>query len=247
MYILYVDDAGSPTNNQNKHFVLAGVALFEAHGFFLQNELEKVVASTGLVDPETLELHGNEMQSGRDRWRPLRGKAERRSVISDALAQAFKLRGDWRLFGVVIEKAAIAGRDPVEYAFEQLCSRFDMFLSRKRHSGKAHKGLIVLDKSTKETRIQGLTAEFRRSGHSWGRTHNLADVPFFADSRATRLIQYADLVAYALWRAFEHNDWEFYDQIHHKFDSEGGVVHGLLHERYANSSCPCVYCASRRP
>jgi Protein of unknown function (DUF3800) len=246
MYILYVDDAGSPRNSEEKHFVLGGVALFEAHGYFLQNELERVVASTGLVQPETLELHGNEMQSGRGRWRPLRGRTERRAIITSALEQGFKLQGDWRIFGVVVEKAARPGVDPVEYAFEQLCARFDMFLSRKRHDGKPQKGLIVLDKSASETRLQGLTAEFRRSGHSWGQLRNFADVPFFADSRATRLIQYADLVTYALWRAFEKDDWEFYNLIHRKFDSEGGVVHGLLHERYANSSCPCAYCNSRR-
>lgn len=246
MYILYVDDAGSTKNSEEKHFVLGGVALFEAHGYFLQSELEKVVIDTGLANPSELELHGNEILSGRNKWRAMRDRDQRRSAILSALSTGFKFRGDWRLFGVVVEKAAVSGRDPVEYAFEQLCARFDQFLSRKWHDGKKHKGLLVFDKTTRETRLQQLTAQFRLSGHSWGQLKNFADVPFFVDSGATRLIQYADLVTYALWRAFEKEDGEFYDQIAHKFDSEGGVVHGLLHERYANSSCRCAYCASRR-
>ena len=53
---------------------------------------------------------------------------------------------------------------------------------------------------TERMRLQSLAAEFKAVGHSWGVTHNLADVPLFVDSRATRLIQYADLVAYAMWR-----------------------------------------------
>ncbi len=120
MYILYVDDAGSAKNSEEKHFVLGGVALFEAHGYFLQTELEKVVTDTGLANPSELELQGNEILSGRNKWRAMRDRDQRRSVISSALS------------------------------------------------------------------------------------------------------------------------------IQHKFDSEGGVVHGLLHEPYANSSCRCAYCASRR-
>lgn len=49
----------------------------------------------------------------------------------------------------------------------------------------------------------------------------------FLDSKASRLIQLADLVAFALFRAYEANDPMFYDVIRHCFDGEGGVEHGL--------------------
>jgi len=246
VYILYADDAGSVGNHEERHFVLGGVALFEAHAFFLQDALSKIVVDTGLPSPETLELHGNEILAGRNRWRALRSRDQRRQLIANALQAANALRGDWRLFGVVINKAAIAPRDPVEYAFEQLCSRFDKFLLRRKHDGKKQSGLIVLDRSTRETRLQALATSFRDEGHSWGKTRRIADVPFFVDSKATRTIQYADLVTYAMWRSFEKGDHEFFDIIKHRFDREGGVVHGLLHERYADSQCRCPYYESRR-
>ena len=69
--------------------------------------------------------------------------------------------------------------------------------------------------------------DFKHSGHSWGRTNNYAEVPVFLDSRASRLIQLADLVAFSLYRNFEHNDSSFYDVIENCFDTYGGVVHGL--------------------
>ena len=48
---------------------------------------------------------------------------------------------------------------------------------------------------------------------------------------ATRLIQLADLVAYAMFRAFEHDDHTYFDVIRHRFDYEGGVEHGLYVQR----------------
>ncbi len=112
-------------------------------------------------------------------------------------------------------------------AFEEVASRFDKFLVRLYRENNPQRGIIVLDKSTMETRLQALATEFRFNGHSTGRLNNLADVPFFVDSKASRLVQYADLVAYALWRNFEKGDPEFYEIINQHFDHEGGVVHGL--------------------
>ncbi len=246
MYILYIDDSGSARNPNEKHFFLGGIALFERQIYHLDQALEVLVTETGLPEPQKLELHGNEILAGRKKWRQIRGRGDRRTIISDALAKISTIRGPSRLFGVVVEKTAIPDRDPVEFAFEQLCSRFDQFLSRQRHDGQDQRGLIVMDKSTRETRLQALAAEFRAGGHSWGQMKWIADVPFFVDSRATRIIQYADLVAYALWRKFECGDSEFFDVIRDRFDASGGVVHGLHHERYANSACDCPYCQTRR-
>jgi hypothetical protein len=55
----------------------------------------------------------------------------------------------------------------------------------------------------------------------------LAEVPLFLDSKASRLIQLADLVAYAVFRNYERTDSQFYDVIRDRFDREGGVIHGL--------------------
>jgi hypothetical protein len=47
------------------------------------------------------------------------------------------------------------------------------------------------------------------------------------DSRASRLIQLADLVAYAIFLKFERNDDRYFKTIQGCFDAEGGVQHGL--------------------
>lgn len=87
--------------------------------------------------------------------------------------------------------------------------------------------MILFDKSSKEAPIQALASEYKTEGHEWGKLRNMAEVPAFIDSEATRLIQLADLVAYAIFRKYEKGDSQFYDIIERKFDYHGGVKHGL--------------------
>ncbi|WP_255349432.1 DUF3800 domain-containing protein [Thioalkalivibrio sp. ALE23] len=51
--------------------------------------------------------------------------------------------------------------------------------------------------------MQSLARDFKHYGHAWGKTYNYAEVPVFLDSRASRLIQLADLVAHAIYRHHE--------------------------------------------
>lgn len=232
MYLLYLDDAGAVKKQDEKYFILAGIAVFERQTHWLQTELDAFTQNLGFSDPTQVELHANVIRAGRKPWR--RTPPDRRhAIIREALRLPYNLVGDhWRLFGVAVDKRAISPRDPVEYAFEQICNRFDLFLRRLYHQRNPQRGLIILDNAgnaQQEVRLQSLAIEFKTIGHTWGVTRNLADVPLFVDSRATRLIQYADLVAYAMWRKFEKGDDEFFNEIADKFDSEGGVVHGLHH------------------
>ena len=244
MYLLYLDDAGSVTSNRERHFILAGICLFERQVHFLDRALEDIARQ---IDPETraVEFHGSHMLPGKGVWRAME-KADRRRVFRHALAAARDLRGNWALFGVVVEKAAVSPDDPIELAFEQLCSRFDRFLKREYHRGNKQRGLMILDKSTRETRLQSMARDFKDVGHRWGDVlHSVADVPMFVDSSATRAIQYADLVAHALWQKFERGQDEFFNVIDDAFDSEGGVVHGLLHRKLPDRLCDCPYCQTR--
>jgi hypothetical protein len=133
-----------------------------------------------------------------------------------------------RLFAAVLEKRNFSGQDIAQVAFEQLSSRFDQYLGRlHRLHQNTQRGLILFDKSATEMRIQTLAREFKYSGHTYGVTRNFAEVPVFLDSRSSRLIQLADLVAYAIFRKYEANDDRYFRGIERCFDSEGGVVHGL--------------------
>ena len=57
------------------------------------------------------------------------------------------------------------------------------------------RGLIIMDESKHELALQSLARQFRIGGARWGHFRNLAEVPLFVDSKASPLIQLADLVA----------------------------------------------------
>jgi hypothetical protein len=233
MFILYLDDAGSVANSNDKFVVLAGVALFERQIHFLDKFLGELSHSIFPADSENVEFHAQHMHSGKDQWRNIRDRMIRRKHLASALAVFDKLQGRKALFGIVVEKSAVSPQDALEYAFEQMCSRFDQFLERGNRQLKTEdkhrkqRGLLVFDKSTREIRLQNLTKQFRKSGHTYGKLRNFVDVPFFVDSEATRAIQYADMVAYSLWRKFDRNDDEFFKIIETAFDADGGTRHGL--------------------
>ena len=134
----------------------------------------------------------------------------------------------------------------MEVAFEDLCSRFDRYLQRLRANGDRQWGLVILDKSAHETPLQHMSVAFRTLDTRWGVIRNLADTPLFVDSRASRVIQLADHVAYAVFRRYQSGDTQYLDRIAAKFDAEDGIVHGLAHKEPGNTQCMCIACLSRR-
>ena len=96
-----------------------------------------------------------------------------------------------------------------------------------------------------EEDLQGLARRFREEGTRWGALRNLAEVPLFVDSAASRLIQIADLLGWAVWRRYEYHDTRYFDQVVRRFDTEGGVMHGLVHRKLATDDCHCPACLSR--
>jgi hypothetical protein len=104
-----------------------------------------------------------------------------------------------------------------------------MFLGRiyKKHKDP-QRGIAIFDKSTEEITIQRLSHVFINTGHQWGkRLNNFAEVPLFLDSKMSRLIQVADIIAYAIFRHFEYNDSKYFSIIQNCFDADGSSIYGL--------------------
>ena len=91
MHLLYLDDAGSPSNPAEKHFILAGIAVFERQAHWLQTGLDGLAETLGRGDPSHVEFHGNTMLAGRGRWRGVR-LSQRRALILQGLQAARALR-----------------------------------------------------------------------------------------------------------------------------------------------------------
>lgn len=217
MYLLYADESGSSGDPRQHYFVLAGFCVFERQGYWIAQELDKIAARFNPADSASVELHGNPMNTGKGIFRRF-PKDDRIIAIEDALKIFLASHPSNRLFAGVVKKAAVSPADPVEFAFEQLSSRFDHYLGRLHKAGDSQRGVIIFDKSTYETTLQSLATDFRTIGHRWGIIRNFSEVPLFLDSKASRLIQLADLIAYGIFRNYESGDDRFFNIIKNSRD-----------------------------
>lgn len=270
MYLLFVDESG--THGANAHaFVLGGVAIHEDDTARLQRALDdRVIEHLGRVpvNLEEYELHAGEMRNAK---RPTGHSSARASVwasiprhdrltLLDAgydLLSQFKPQNPalplWT-FGVVLDSHFRHGELPIkreQFAYEVLLNKFDLMLKNLRDEQHLpNRGLVVHDRHVvAEADIQSWVTGWRAAAGDVGQLRNLADVPLFTDSRATRLLQVADLVAYALYRRYAPSpDSQYLERIWPKFHRDfGGQLQGLVHftPDFGRGTCQCESCEAR--
>jgi len=250
MYILYLDDSGSIANKNEEYFVLGGVAVPEQSIRWLSNELEELAKVLDPGNHRQVEFHASEIFSRRTGiWKTLK-KEESVTAIKSVLQCMDNAHRNIVVFACAVHKHSFPNEDPVEKAFEDLSSRFNKFLERRRSESEKYspKGMIVFDKSTYEQSLQNLAKEFRHGGNRWGsQLRQICEVPLFVDSNASRMIQLADHIAYAVFRRYNAGDLTYYNCIESRFDQDAdGRIYGLSHLQTTVPGCTCPACLSRR-
>jgi hypothetical protein len=148
-------------------------------------------------------------------------------------------------FGAVVERSY---SDYEERAWEEVLHRFDEMLERQAHeTGEHQRGVVIHDQDATEDRVQSWADKCRMLSGRIGVLTHMIDVPFFADSRSSRLLQAADFVAWALWRYYglPRRDARWRDPLWGTFDNADGTMHGLVHVSRQFGGCQCPPCASR--
>lgn len=224
MYLLYVDDSGVASDPSTKYSVLAGFTTFENQTFWIQKAVDEIMMKhTGRAD---LELHANPIRSGRGFWRSI-PKEKRNAILIDSL-QYIKSNypHQFILFGAVINNE---NESVSESLFTQISSRFDKFLKRKfLKKDESARGLAIFDKSKMENKYQDWPKIYQTLENQWQeKLNNFAEVPLFLDSKMSRPLQIADLIAFSLFRNFEYNDDSYYSIIKDCFDKDKNRQHGF--------------------
>lgn len=225
MHILYVDESICNIDSK-EYFIFSGVSVFERQVYWLTEELNRIAAGFNADNPNHVELHATHMLGGKKGWRK-HPKAHRKQAIKAVLSALDSKRGS-RIFASVIDKDkhdrtvlnGEADKSTVaEAAFLQIASRFDLYIKRQRaHAPENNqRGLMLFDKSKNEATLQALTRIYRDQGHKWGRLHSICEVPVFIDSKLSRPLQLADVVAWAINKQIQGEN-EFYEIISGRFD-----------------------------
>ena len=252
MYLCFVDESG--THGTSRVLVVGGIIIHEEDAWHLQQRLDTYLFHKLNAlghDHTEFELHGSEIWRGGKQWAKV-DESDRRRILNGAfgaVAGYAPINPDlpWRLIGAVME------RDPARRklrAYELVTKKFDDFVYRISSRGLQQRGLIIHDRSGIEGTLQNWTNQWREASSSLGRLRNLAEVPLFADSRATRALQAADLVAYALYKYYSRpggtRDERYMRHLWQQFDAEDGRMHGLIHDCSYHRRCQCPACTNRR-
>jgi hypothetical protein len=112
MYLLYIDESGTVRDPNQKHFVLAGIAVFERQCYWISNEMDKIAARFNPADHNSVELHGNQMYRGKKFWRQF-PKEMRHQAFRDCLNILSTSHPSNRIFACVINKDLVSPKDPV--------------------------------------------------------------------------------------------------------------------------------------
>jgi hypothetical protein len=247
VYILYLDESGNPGDPADRHFVLAGVAVFERSVHYIAESIDRIQANHFPGSPP-IEFHANAIRSGRGFWRDVE-KEKRERVLSD-IGTAVQRSNEpgLVLFAAVVQKDyELHGENAIRKALEEICNRFNIFLKvREKEHNDNQRGLLVFAESTYQQRAKVWVNDFKRLGTQWGTLNRVCDIPYFASTRETRLLQIADYVSHAAFLLHERSDPSLIRPIIHRFDHKGGIFHGLVHVGRGKTGCECPACASRR-
>lgn len=249
MYLLYVDESGGVTENDQKYYVLGGVSAFERKPYFISNDLDELQAKLFPAVTEPIEFHSSAIRNGNgEPWESM--KRQDRTLVLDAVYDLLAhTENNVSLFAVAMHKDSFPGADPIQKTCEEMAGHFDAYLARqetRQPGAEKERGLMIFDQTNHESTLHALLTEYRTTGASWGKIKHLAEIPMFTDSKLTRMLQLADFVAYAVFRRYEHGDSSFLDRIINKFDQSGGRLHGLVHLVSNYHECFCPACSTRR-
>lgn len=224
MYLLYADDSGVASDKTVKYSVLAGFVTSENQNYWIQKAIDEIMLKN--IGTADLELHASPIRSGKGIWRRF-PKEKRNRILTESLEYIkSNYPNQFILFGAVISNAT---ENVPENLFTQLSSRFDKFLKRKyMKKDEQARGLAIFDKSKMGNQYQNWSKIYQTLGNQWKeKLNNFAEVPLFLDSKMSRSIQIADLIAFSLFRYFEYEDDTYYSIIKDCFDKDKTQQYGL--------------------
>jgi hypothetical protein len=225
MHILFIDESGNPPppgKSGPSNFVLGGVIIPEEVWPKLAADLKRLKKEynvrgeikwryfiAGNRKPENSLIHLEPAKRDELRLQLFNALARYRSVkIISVVADIERAYGD----PTIRDDSALYQR-----AYKVLTERFQYFLQDlERESGQRINGIIICDhrNNHQDDRLRALHQKLVNSEGIFTSTYaNLIEGLFVAPSHYSVGIQFADLVAGAVYRKYESNDERFYELI----------------------------------
>lgn len=228
MQILFLDESGTaPARNavdKNPYFVLGGLIVPEAQWKSLQSDLKRLKAEYGV--------------QGEVKWRyfiphPLSHKTTPLSHLEIPQLDELRIKlfetvakyKSFRVIAAVVDTHAYYEKYPLRDAedmyhdaFEAICARFQYYLQdmQRATTGSPYYGMVVIDERNRQQNKQLDDFHYDLlNNHDSHRAdyNNLVEGLFIAASHHSVGVQFADLMAGAVYRKVSKGDSSFYDII----------------------------------
>lgn len=225
MHILFIDESGNPTPPGKpglKHFVLGGVIIPEEVWPKLATDLKRIKKEFSVIGEIKWRyfVAGNMKPENSLVHLPRENRDQLRLQLFHALTRYKSIK-----VISVIANTQLAYADPTikndeilyQRAYKMLTERFQYFLQDlERTSGQHVKGLIICDHRNhqQDERLRALHQQLiNGSGIFTSNYSNLIEGLFMAPSHYSVGIQFADLVAGAIFRKYGADDDRFFNII----------------------------------
>lgn len=221
MHILFIDESGGlspPGKSGPKHFVLGGLIVPEEIWPKLSIDLKRIKQSYGVRG----EIKWRYFIAGNNKAGNslLHLSADKRDAMRLELFAAMEKYKSLRIISVISDvqnaykDTTIKNEDGLYHrAYKVLTERFQYFLQDlERTSGQKINGLIVCDNrnSREDSRLQQFHERLVNGNNNFSSSYeNIIEGLFIAPSHYSVGIQFADLVAGAVYRSIEANDKRF--------------------------------------
>jgi hypothetical protein len=243
LYLFYLDESGDPSGfDEVDNFVLAGVAVHEGQIRKLSRQVDHLQREFFPDIHVPLELHAQHIHGGKGRFRSI-PKPQRTEMLKRVCGLMGKAGfPNLIAFASAIHISSVADSLQVlRSCLEDICECFNLFLVRQYKAGFRDKGLLIMDRSGRENRVREIMADFERRGTKRGYLGNITDVPYFAESNHTRMLQLADCLAFAVGRYANAGDESYLADLWSSFDRNQvkGRPVGLRHITSSSFVCKC--------
>ncbi len=238
MHLFFIDESGTIVPELKKHskyFVIGGVIIPEIHWkeiYKKLREIKKQYQISSEIKWRYFAPNNNDDENGMAHL-----SFEQRNEVRNKLYQIITSYKSIKIISTItnIEEAYklpyINNKDDLYwYSYKQAVERFQFYLQDlSRNSGAEFNGLVIIDNrlSCDDNRLRNLHHNLMFvNRENYSNYNNLIEGLFIAPSHLSVGIQFADIVAGAIFRKAEKNDDKYYEQIKSNIRNRDGQILG---------------------
>ena len=238
MHLFFLDESGTviPKNKKHtKHFIIGGVIIPEIHWHEIYKKLRDVKKQYKINSEIKWRYFSPNNQEQENGMKHL--SFDERNEVREKLYNIITSYKSIKVISTVtdIEEAYklpyINNQDDLYwYSYKQTLERFQYYLQDlSRESGAKFNGLIIIDNrlSCDDDKLRNLHHKAMVGDkENYSQFNNLVEGLFIAPSHLSVGIQFADLIAGAIFRKYEKNDCKYYDKIKKSIRNKNGNILG---------------------